>query len=282
MGAPPSEEQMADLLSNPATAQMLNEALNNPQMIDLMIQSNPTLRQMGPQAREVLQSPMFRQMMTNPDMLRQAAQMRRIMNGGADPSAFPAPGVTDTTPQGAAGTTGTPNQANTTPATPYGLFVTPQGVRPFNLDPSGVGNPFLALLNPQAGTPGHTPAQSPPPPSSAGQATPASPRDASQPPPNPFASLFAPPAGAGASPFGSMTPEMMQHAVTLLQGGGMGDFGGFGATPPPPVDNRPPEELYADQLRQLNDMGFFDFERNVQALRRSGGSVQGAINQLLG
>jgi ubiquilin len=82
-----------------------------------------------------------------------------------------------------------------------------------------------------------------------------------------------------------MTPEMMQQAMALLQGGGLGDMGGlggFGGTPPPPVDNRPPEELYADQLRQLNDMGFFDFDRNVQALRRSGGSVQGAINQLLG
>jgi len=49
-----------------------------------------------------------------------------------------------------------------------------------------------------------------------------------------------------------------------------------------PVDNRPPEERYADQLRQLNDMGFYDFDRNVAALRRSGGSVQGAINELLG
>src|SRR5438876_6756035 len=101
MGAPPNEDQMADMLSDPATAQMMNEALSNPQMIDLMIQSNPTLRQMGPQAREILQSPMFRQVMTNPDMIRQAAAMRRMMGGGGG-SAFPAPGATDTTPEGAA------------------------------------------------------------------------------------------------------------------------------------------------------------------------------------
>ena len=43
-----------------------------------------------------------------------------------------------------------------------------------------------------------------------------------------------------------------------------------------------PEERYADQLRQLNDMGFFDFDQNIAALRRSGGSVQGAIEHLLG
>ena len=56
--------------------------------------------------------------------------------------------------------------------------------------------------------------------------------------------------------------------------------GGFGAPSPP--DNRPPEERYAEQLRQLNDMGFCEFERNVEALRRAGGSVQGAVEYLLG
>jgi ubiquilin len=84
-----------------------------------------------------------------------------------------------------------------------------------------------------------------------------------------------------------ITPEMMRQAMQMMGGQG-GDFrelfggaGGFGAGTPPPADNRPPEERYAEQLRQLNDMGFFDFDRNVEALRRSGGSVQGAIEQLL-
>jgi ubiquilin len=79
------------------------------------------------------------------------------------------------------------------------------------------------------------------------------------------------------------------QAINFLRSSGV-DFGGLfgGAAPPPsssspapPADTRPPEERYADQLRQLNDMGFFDFDRNVEALRRSGGSVQGAIEQLL-
>ena len=68
-----------------------------------------------------------------------------------------------------------------------------------------------------------------------------------------------------------MTPEMMQQAMQMLQNGGMGNlFGGgnqWGAggasSPPPPADTRPPEEIYADQLRQLNDMGFFDFDRKL-------------------
>jgi ubiquilin len=60
-----------------------------------------------------------------------------------------------------------------------------------------------------------------------------------------------------------------------------GPGGGLAASPPPPVDNRPPEERYAEQLRQLNEMGFYEFDRNVTALRRSGGSVQGAVEYLL-
>jgi ubiquilin len=93
----------------------------------------------------------------------------------------------------------------------------------------------------------------------------------------------------------ALTPEQMQEAsqaMNFLRQSGV-DLGGmFGApgardspgatgSPAPPADTRPPEERYAEQLRQLNDMGFFDFDRNVEALRRSGGSVQGAIEQLL-
>lgn len=71
---------------------------------------------------------------------------------------------------------------------------------------------------------------------------------------------------------------MMQQMMSMW---GLGAGGGAGGGSPAPPDNRPPEERYAEQLRQLNDMGFFDFDRNVAALRRSGGSVQGAIEHLL-
>jgi ubiquilin len=104
-------------------------------------------------------------------------------------------------------------------------------------------------------------------------------------------------------------PQMMQQMMQMMQGGSnpaggagesntgaagaqnpfagfnpfaFGDMGGGLPQPPQsPPDNRPPEERYEDQLRQLNDMGFYEFERNVQALRRSGGSVQGAVEYLL-
>src|SRR3569833_3261669 len=89
----PSEDQIAEMLSNPAVAASMNEALNNPNFIDFMIQQNPMLRDM-PNAREMLQSPLFRQMMTNPEALRAAGRMRDMFGGPAPSgSAFPAPGA---------------------------------------------------------------------------------------------------------------------------------------------------------------------------------------------
>jgi len=292
MGAPPNEDQIADMLSNPAIAQTMNEALNNPAFVDQMIQSNPMLANM-PNARELIQSPYFRNMMTNPDAIRTASRMRRMW----EPPSFPAPGVTDTTPQG----DGNNSAGNGAPQFP-GFPGTPFGG-------AGGGNPFAALMGannpfgisgfgiPPATTPAGqsaTPNQPAPSTNNQSSATPSTgPQDttnnpAQQPQANPFAALFgAAPAGGspGAqNPFGlpPISPEALQQMMQMM--GGMGGAGGMGSagSPPPPADNRPPEERYADQLRQLNDMGFFDFDRNVAALRRSGGSVQGAIEHLLG
>jgi ubiquilin len=48
-----------------------------------------------------------------------------------------------------------------------------------------------------------------------------------------------------------------------------------------PQDSRPPEERFQDQLRQLNDMGFYDATKNLRALTMSGGNVEGAVEFLL-
>lgn len=282
MGAPPSDDDMATLLEDPNMQQSLNEALNNPAMIDMMINSSPLLRD-NPFAREMLQSPNFRAMLTNPQAMRQAAQMRRQM-GGMDGlgeggnGGFPAPGATDTTPAGSAATPGNTTQNPQQPLNPFGGDL--------------AGNPFGALFNmgaPPAGaaSTGAATAGAPNPAANAGTAS------------NPFGALFG---GAG-SPFGpnGPSPEVLQQAMQMLGGGaagaggpfgnmgalggagGAGLFGGAANTPTPaaPADTRPPEERYAEQLRQLNDMGFFDFDRNIEALRRSGGSVTGAVENLL-
>ena len=294
----PSGDEMAEMLSNPAIAQSMNEALNNPQFIDMMIQSNPMLRNM-PNAREMLQSPMFRAMMTDPEAIRAATRMRSMMGQGGAP-AFPAPGATDSTPDGAPASNATTGEnAQAGGQQPPNPFAVPPGL--FNMfgmpgapgaggDAAAAGaagaNPFAQLFGtppPGAAAGTGAAAQS----NTAGSPTAGTPGQAGATPP-------AGPPGAGANPFGmwypgaampQVTPEAMQQALQALGlgggfGGGFGGAGGMGS--PQPADNRPPEERYADQLRQLNEMGFYDFDRNVAALRRSGGSVQGAIQHLLG
>lgn len=71
------------MLQNPQFASTLNEALSNPQLIDMMIQQNPLLRDMGPQVRQMMQSPEFRRMMTDPEQMRSMMQMQRMFGGGA-------------------------------------------------------------------------------------------------------------------------------------------------------------------------------------------------------
>ncbi|KAF6064013.1 Ubiquitin family protein [Candida albicans] len=187
----PDPEQLNSMMSNPLVQQQMQAMLSDPQMLDFMIQQNPQLRAMGPEVRQMLQSPFFRQMMSNPEMLRSMMQMER---GNAEQTnAFPAPGANPTT-----GESGNSGETTATPANPFA-----------NLFPNGI-----PPINPSALFGGAAPA----------------------------------PAAAAAAP----------------------------------ADNRPPEERYENQLRQLNDMGFYDFDRNVEALRRTGGSVQGAIEYLLG
>lgn len=298
---------MTEMLSNPNFAQMMNEALQNPQLVDMMIQQNPQLRAMGPQARQMLQSEQFRQMITNPQALQQMAQLSRTMGlgpfgGGGGESAFPMPGATNTTPAenrdtGASPSTGTDGTAQQNP------FATLLGT-------GGAGtNPFAAFMNPPPQTTSSAPRDT----TSAPTGT-----AGSQNPPNPFASLFNPALmGQGTNPANNPTappPNPFQNSLLLQDpaamaalmqamggtagggggGGGSGGGGGaegnanalqnllnlWGGAPPQPTDTRPPEERYATQLRQLNEMGFFEFERNIQALTRSGGDVNGALEWL--
>ena len=324
MGPPPDPDQMYNMMSQPGFQATMNEMLQNPQMLEYIIESNPQLRSI-PGAREMMRSPEFRAMMTNPEMMRQATEMQRRMGLGSlggmrgGQSAFPAPGVTDTTPV-------QPGQQQQQQQGPQGQQASssPPPVNPFAVGAGGgAENPFMALFG------------APPPAVSQGGQSPA----------NPFASLASlfgpapstggqqqqqqqpgsastPPQGTNANPqnpFGvvdwNSLNDLMQQYNHLAAGtsgspgagagasagvgaaaGGGGLGGGSGGLPPwllplmggpglaqsPPVDNRPPEERYAEQLRQLNDMGFFDFDRNIEALRRSGGSVQGAVEHLLG
>jgi ubiquilin len=266
--------------------------------------------------QQVLRDPEMRRMMFSPEMMRMQLQMQRNMGGGAPGggSSFPAPGATDNTPQ--TGSTATRDGATATPNQPGGNGAAPANpFAPFGGAGAGAGaNPFASLLAggqnplaPQQGAGANTgTAQGAQDPASTfpnlfggagaqgGAANPiaeAAQRMMQDPEAmrnmmqmmggaggagaNPFAAMGQPPAGGGAAG----QPPANNPFAALFGPGGFGG-GGFGA-PAAPADTRPPEEVYETQLRQLNEMGFYEFDRNVSALRRSGGNVQGAIEYLL-
>jgi ubiquilin len=301
---PQSPEDFIRQLEDPNFQQMMREAMNNPQVIDMMINQNPQLRNM-PGVRQILQSDYFRRMMTDPQAIRAMMQMQGGAGmggfGGGAQGAFPAPGVTNTTENAGDQTNNqTQQQQQQAPPNPFAAFGGGAG---------GMGaNPFASLFQPQFPSPNQN-ASTPSSTNATGTGNEAgSPNPQNQQQQNPFAALMDParfgqllqPNNSGttgpppANPFGAPNPEAFNQLLQAL-GGGAGneganygnpfDFfqggGGAGAGQAAAADNRPPEERYATQLQQLNEMGFYDFDRNIQALRRTGGSVNGAIEYLL-
>lgn len=304
---PQSPDEMLRRMEDPAFIQQMNESLNNPDVIRMM-RNRPEFRD-NPQALRMLEDPNLRRMMMDPNIIRQSMQMARSMGmgpGSATGGGMPMPGATDTTPQeSGTGAQGQTNTGGAPGANPFaqlfqGGAAGGAGANPF-AGFGGQGDPLAALFG-NTNTPGA---------GGANNGTGTNPSDG-------FASLLSGGAG-GAGGLGGMNPQMMQAALehmrqnpeqarmamNMLLGGGMG--GGATETPgqagaqaqapfnpfaalagpggfatPPAQDTRPPEEQYADQLRQLNDMGFFDFNQNVRALRMSGGRVEGAVEMLLG
>jgi ubiquilin len=62
-------------------------------------------------------------------------------------------------------------------------------------------------------------------------------------------------------------------------GGFPGAAGGASSSPAAPAGN--PEEIYASQLTQLNDMGFSNRDQNIRALQATLGNVHAAVERLL-
>jgi len=318
---PPSADDIARRLEDPNFAQQMNEALSNPQMIDMMINMNPQLRAMGPQMRQMLQSEGFRRMMTNPDSMRGMMEMQRAMGndpfgGAGGQGAFAMPGATSTTDsqhqnQGQGQGQDQAQQQQQNPlASMFGgaggmnplMFMPPPAGGDRSADPSAnqanQANPFAAMFNPamfgqqQGQATGHTNNNASTNPTTGAEST-----NPSSPPPNPFANnpMLS---GMMNNPMVQQmmnNPEAMRQAMQMMMGGGGGGgMGGMGGLDPfaalggaggasgfgQPADNRPPEERFATQLRQLNEMGFFNYDQNIQALSRSGGDVNGALEWL--
>ncbi|OVA00607.1 Ubiquitin-associated domain/translation elongation factor EF-Ts [Macleaya cordata] len=74
------------------------------------------------------------------------------------------------------------------------------------------------------------------------------------------------------------TPNNMGLEMLMNMFGGLG-AGGLAAANRSDV---PPEQLYATQLSQLQEMGFFDTQENIRALSATAGNVHAAVERLLG
>ncbi|KAI9301278.1 hypothetical protein BJ944DRAFT_243417 [Cunninghamella echinulata] len=125
-GGLPDSNLMNQMMQNPAFLQYMSTILQNPSVLDSIINSNPQLASMGPQVRTMLQSPEFRQMLSNPDYLRQMAAMQQFASGmgfgGAPPS-----------------TTNNNNNNNTSSTPPFNPFASLGGFGGNNNNNNGGG-----------------------------------------------------------------------------------------------------------------------------------------------
>ncbi|EJD05650.1 ubiquitin-domain-containing protein [Fomitiporia mediterranea MF3/22] len=270
MGLNPGDPNMMQgLMDNPAFLQQMSSMMSNPAVLDQIISMNPQLAAMGPQARQIMQSDAFRQMISNPQAFQSMMRLSSMMHGGgASPfggaaaggaNSFPAPGL--------------PSSAQQTQAQTQ----TPQSPQSQPQSPNTQQNPYAALATLLGSMP--------PPPAQQGAGTGAATGTTPGSPPaaGTGATGAVPGTGAapGSNPFGAIDPSLVQNLL-----GGMGGFGGFGggigAGTPQPADTRSPEERFQVQLQQLQDMGFSNAQQNVRALLATGGNVHAAIEYILG
>lgn len=320
MGAPPDPDTLLGMMDNPMFVSQMNEMMNNPAVMDMLLQSpqvrnNPQARMMlqNPEFRRLMLNPDMLRM-----QLQMQRALNGGGSGGAFPMPGETDTTAQTGQgqgQGQAGGAAAPGQQQP-PANPFAMFGGGAGQGAQGNPFAALFNPpstnpahTPATSPPNTASAGQNTPAAPTPATDGSQANPFA---------NLFGG--APGAGTGQNDAMArvtqqmmQNPEMMRAAMNMMGGmmgqgqagaqegagqqqnqqgnpfagmfnpfamGGMGGAGGFGGTPEPP-DNRPPEERYESQLRQLNDMGFYEFERNVAALRRSGGSVQGAVEYLL-
>ncbi|KAL4186478.1 hypothetical protein AMTRI_Chr09g14330 [Amborella trichopoda] len=84
--------------------------------------------------------------------------------------------------------------------------------------------------------------------------------------------------GQGQAGTGAGAPNNAGLDSLLAMFGGLGG-GGLSVSN---TANVPPEQLYATQLSQLQEMGFIDIQENIRALNATAGNVHAAIERLLG
>lgn len=91
------------------------------------------------------------------------------------------------------------------------------------------------------------------------------------------------PGTGGTAPAAGTAPRGVDMNGILAMMNAMGGLGrqGTAAAPQPEMTQEQLEQMYSSQLAQLRDMGFLDTNMCLQALRRAGGNVAVAVENLL-
>ncbi|KAI1314310.1 hypothetical protein EDD11_002294 [Mortierella claussenii] len=240
---------MSQMMQDPNFAQYMSSMLQNPQVLESMISMNPALQAMGPEARLMLRSPLFQQMIANPDMLQRVAQMQMPLGGGSGSGMMGGMGSMGSEVGGGGGGGMFHPWANAgSPA----AAAAANGASPANHTP--VFNPFAAF-GPTAG--------------------------ANNSRSNPMASLLAQQMAALSSSSSSSpsTSSGLHRPSTSHQQSNQQSSQQQQESPQQP-SQQTLEERFQVQLKQLNEMGFWDASKNVRALMAAGGNVNGAVEIL--
>ncbi|KAG2010441.1 ubiquitin-60S ribosomal protein L40 fusion protein, variant 3 [Coprinopsis cinerea AmutBmut pab1-1] len=255
MGLNPNDPNMMQTMFNsPQFMQQMASMLSNPAIMDQVIAMNPQLAGMAPQIRQMFSSPMFREMISNPDTLRNMMNMAQMMQGsgmggmggmgmnpfgmgGGQASSFPAPGVPNT---GSNQSSTTPSSESTNNSNNTSTTTPGAGTGGGGGAGAGAGGPMpMPFFNPWFGGPA----------AGAGTGTPGSGTGGE-----------GQGQGAGQNPFAGnpfFNPEFMQQMQQMWGAGALGPgFGGLGAgglgSPAAAAaggDTRPPEERFQVQLQ---------------------------------
>jgi ubiquilin len=264
-------QQLAGMMSNPIVQNSIQQMLQNPQLLQALLANNPLAQQLAnnPQVAAALQNPDLYRQLSDPATLQMVTQMYNNMFGmGMGMGGMPGYGVGvqpgQQPPSASAPTvsTGSPTNvpANTTGSNPQ------QPANPFaaiNLEPL-----ISSLAQQQAG--GTPPVNT-----------------TSTPSANTTGTGSTPPSQAGIPPGTTIPPpgSVPQFAGTMPGlGGTMPGLGTWPFFPITPMAQQPvqdPEQRFAVQLQQLNDMGFTNRQLNIQCLLMSNGNVDLAIERML-
>ncbi|KAG8684915.1 hypothetical protein FRC08_013416 [Ceratobasidium sp. 394] len=238
-GANPTDpNMMQNMLSSPQFLEQMSRMMSDPALMDSILAQSPQLQQMDPQLRATFQSEEFRNMVSNPDTLRNMMQMTAALRqAGIDPAAMGGMGV------GGMGGLGGMGGMGGLGFPPFGGFggagAASGGARNTTSAPS-------ANLFEQAAT-GATTATTPTAGTGTGAGNATSPTGGANP--------TSPAGGLGANPFGMVDPALLQQIFggagglgsqgTAAGGNPFAALGGFGSPPPqPPADPRPVEERF--------------------------------------